>query len=189
MIEHSNLSFPEGLAVEFYFEEEAEKQFFTFRDSIYKQGITPVQGLMNDKPHISLAVFPKMNTEKLIRITEEFVKSFRCFSFKLSSIGVFPTPDNVFFLYPVPSQQLLDLHAEFHYLLKKEGLRPSDYYLPGNWVPHCTLEFNLPDHELTRAVLLCKEQFKPITGKITQLGVVAFRPIEYLAQFALKDEC
>ncbi len=188
MAERNNLSFPEGLAVEFYFDPEVEQRIFAFRDSIYKQGITPIQGLMHDKPHISLAVLPKMNAETLIRMTEEFAKSFRCFSFQLSAIGVFPTPENVFFLYPVPSQRLLDMHAEFHYMLKKEGLRPSDLYLPENWVPHCTLEFNLPDDELSRAVMLSKAQFKPITGRITQLGVTAFRPIEYLAQFNLKDE-
>lgn len=187
MLDHNNLSFPEGLAIEFYFDSETEKNIFAFRDSLYKEGITRIQGLMNDKPHISLAVFPKMDPHKLIQLTEDFSRHLKSFAVQLSAVGVFPTKENVFFLYPAPSQCLLDVHAEFHYLLHKEGLRPSDYYNPGNWVPHCTLEFNLPDDELCQAILLSKTRYTPIAGKITQLGIVAFRPIDYLAQFNLKD--
>lgn len=182
---NNNRSYPEGLAVEFYFDQETEAKVFAFRDALYRQGISRIQGQMNDKPHISLGVFPKTNTDKLINLTEEFSQSLDSFQFQLNAIGVFPTPENVFFLIPIPSRKLLSIHSRFHRLLKKEDLLVSDYYLPGKWVPHCTLEFNLPDEDLSRAILLSKAQFKPITGTIIQIGVVAFRPIEYMAHFDL----
>jgi len=182
---NNNRSFPEGLAVEFYFDRETEEKVFAFREALYRQGISRIQGLLNDKPHISLGVLPKNNSEKVIKLTEEFSRSINSFQFELNAVGVFPTPENVFFLIPIPNRKLLSIHARFQRLLKKEGLPVSDYYLPGKWVPHCTLEFNLPDEDLSRAILLSKAQFKPITGTIKQIGVVAFRPIEYLAHFDL----
>lgn len=182
---NNNRKYPEGLAVEFYFDQETENKVFAFRDTLYSQGISRIQGLMNDKPHISLGVFPKTNSAKLIHLTEEFSRSLNRFPFQLSALGVFPTPENVFFLLPVPSRKFLSIQSSFYRLIKKEGFSVSDYYLPGNWVPHCTLEFNLPDEDLSRAILLSKAQFKPITGTIIQIGVVAFRPIEYMAHFDL----
>lgn len=184
-VSNQNRSYPEGLAVEFYFDPETEAKVFAFRDTLYRQGITRIQGLLNDKPHISLGVFPKNASEKLIDLTGEFSKSVKSFQFELSALGIFPTPENVFFLIPVPSRTMLSIHGRFHRLVKKEGLPVSEYYLPGKWVPHCTLEFNLPEEDLCRALLLSKAQFKPITGTIIQIGVVAFRPIEYLAHFDL----
>lgn len=181
----NNLSYPEGLAVEFYFDPETEAKVFAFRDTLYRQGISRIQGLLNDKPHISLGVFPKIDAGRLINLTEEFSRSLDPFNFQLNALGVFPTPENVFFLIPIPSRKLLSIHARFHRMTKKERIPVSNYYLPEKWVPHCTLEFNLPDEDLSRVIQLSKAQFKPITGTIIQIGVVAFRPIEYLAHFDL----
>lgn len=183
---NNNRSYPEGLAVEFYFDPESEKKIFAFRETLYQQGVSRIQGAMNDKPHISLAVLPKMDTNRLTTLTQVFSKSLHRFDFQLSALGVFPTPENVFLLYPVPSPMLLEIHARFHRMLKEENIPVSEYYLPGNWVPHCTLEFNLPEDELCRAIVLSKEKFTPITGTIEQLGIVAFRPIEYLVHFDLQ---
>lgn len=175
----------EGFAVELYLDPEAEEKVRAFREIIYREGIKPIQGLMNDKPHVSLAVFPKIETRELLALTAEFAATLTSFDFRLGSVGTFPTQDNVLFLSPVPGIKLLEIHAEYHRRLKAAGIDCSRYYIPGQWTPHLTLEFNISNEELCESMHVFKENFVPITGEFTQLGVVGFRPIEYLETFKL----
>ncbi len=179
-------SITEGYAVELFLDAEAEAKVLAFRDIIYRDGVQPVQGLMNDKPHISLAVFPRVDSQQLIALTEEYTKNLSRFKFRLGAAGTFPTSGNVLFLYPVPSLEMLKAHADFHHRLQLAGLQSSPYYFPGNWVPHLTLEFDIAREELCQSVGIFKENFEPIDGEFTQVGVVGFRPVEYLASFDLK---
>jgi 2'-5' RNA ligase len=185
-LNNNHKSITEGFAIELYLDEESEAKVLAFRDTIYSDGVQPVLGLMNDKPHVSLAVFPRVDGQKLLDVTSEFATTLTRFNFRLGAVGTFPTADNVLFLYPVPSTRLLDVHAELHARLQHTGIASSQYYHPGNWVPHLTLEFNIAREELCRSVGVFKENFTPISGEFTQLGVVSFRPIEYLGSYDLR---
>lgn len=176
----------EGIAVELYLDPISEEQVLAFRDKIYRAGITPVQGLMKDKPHVSLAVFPTQESDRLISLTREFSRSIQRFSFQLSALGTFPAEENVLFLYPAPTASLLGVHTKFHELIQKAGIPSSSYYLPGAWVPHLTLELEISSAEMCQSMHVFKDFFAPIRGEFTQLGVVAFRPIEYLDHFDLQ---
>lgn len=178
-------SITEGVAVELFLDPVAEDKVLKFRDIIYSEGIKPVQGLMEDKPHVSLAVLPTTDATEVIHLTREFAKSIPRFAFRLGAVGTFPTRDNVLFIYPVPSVTLLNVHAGFVAQVVAAGIKCSPYYLPGVWVPHLTLEFDISSDELCRSVKIFKENFTPIDGEFTQLGVVGFRPIKYLDQFDL----
>lgn len=177
---------PKGYAVELYFDKKMEDDFFSFRESIYKLGINPVLGNLGDRPHVSLAVFGDMDIEQVIRITSSFASQCNQFPAQLSSFGAFPTKSNVVYLQPVPTQPLLELHTLFHQYLKENNIPSSHYYLPGQWVPHCTLEFEIPDDQFNLALQLCKKHFSPIHGFFSSVGVIAFRPIAYLAEFLLQ---
>ena len=178
----------QGLAVEYYFDPQTEKQILDFRNSIYQQGVRPVLGAMNDRPHISLAVFGRVDPQPLVNLSREFSRQLTPFEIQLSAIGVFPTEDNVLFLIPAANSRLLQVHAEFHELVKQERIVCSPLYLPGNWVPHCTLEFDLSKAQLKKALQLSQAAFTPLKGTLVELGVVAFRPITYLADFKLGVE-
>ena len=176
---------PQGYAIQLYFDSTTEKQIFAFRESVYQLGITPVLGKMGDRPHVTFAVFSQEDPEILKRIAHDFSLGIQSFAVELAAIGVFPTTDNVVYLTPVPSLQLIKTHATFHQVLKKEKIEPSKYYLPDRWVPHCTLEFEQPDDQFYLGVELFKRNFSPIQGQFTKLGIVAFHPIEYLAEYPL----
>jgi 2'-5' RNA ligase len=176
----------QGFAIELYFDAQTEKEFFEFRKALYDSGIQPNLGNKNDRPHVSLAVFGMEDEQHLIDITESFATQIKSFPVILAANGVFPTPDNVLFLTPVPSLQLIKTHRDFHRILKKEKVVPSHYYLPDQWVPHCTLEFEQPDDQFELMVLRCKKCFKPIHGSFSSLGIVSFRPTVYMAEYALQ---
>lgn len=175
-----------GLAVELYLDAAAEASIRDFRALIYQEGVKPVQGSMNDKPHISLAVLPAINPAPVIELAARFAAQISPFAIRLGAVGTFPTQENVLFLYPAPSTSLLSAHAALHRMLREVKITSSSYYFPGNWIPHLTLEFNLENGELNRSVEVFKKHFNPIDGEVTQLGVVGFRPIQYLRHFDLK---
>ncbi len=179
---------PQGYAVELFFDSETERSIRAFRDSIYKMGILPILGAMDDRPHVSLAVFGQTDPYKLEKITALTANNFGPMPVRLEAVGVFPSTSNVLFLYATPSQGILNLHNAFHDVLNQEGIPSSAYYWPDQWVPHCTLEFELPDAQLRLALDLCKQHFTPILGMFTHLGVIAFRPIEYLADYPLEKQ-
>ena len=52
------------------------------------------------------------------------------------------------------------------------------YYLPGNWVPHCTVAIDLSATEVIEAVVYCREAFQPISGQFREIGLVEFRPVK-----------
>ena len=181
MTEHK----PLGYAVELYFDRETEHRILAFRDSIYQLGLNPVLGKMGDRPHISLAVFTEVDKQQLITITSDFAKTQRGFNVQLDAVGMFATPSNVVYLAPTPTVQLLEIHQAFHHLLCKEKINSSHYYFIEKWMPHCTIEFELPDDQFDLAVSLCKKHFTTIRGQFVSLGLIAFRPIEYIAEFPL----
>ena len=51
----------QGFAVELYFDFEMENTIRGFREKIYAAGVDPVSGKMGDRPHVSLAVFNKVD--------------------------------------------------------------------------------------------------------------------------------
>ncbi len=179
---------PDGFAVELYFDLETEHAIRGFREKIYAAGVEPVLGKMGDRPHISLAVFNTIDIPCLQKLVKDFALDLSPFPVTLAAIGTFPTADNVLFLSPIPTIHLLQLHRKFHQQLKCDHLRSSSYYHPGKWVPHCTLESELPGMHFKNALKIAHDLFTPIQGTLSSLGIVSFRPIEYLAESPLKKD-
>ncbi|MCX6056448.1 MAG: 2'-5' RNA ligase family protein [Chloroflexi bacterium] len=176
----------QGYAVDLYFDDQTEAKILSFRNSIYEKGISPVLGKMGDKPHVSLAVFSRADPDQLVMISEVFSKTVQSFPVQLDAVGVFPTGDNVLFLTPIPSLFLLEIHRQFHEILSQNDIQCSEHYFPGRWIPHCTLEFNLPDDQLDLALHWCRRTFTPIRGRFDKWGVVSYHPIQYLAEYPLR---
>ncbi|WP_132118446.1 2'-5' RNA ligase family protein [Actinocrispum wychmicini] len=57
----------------------------------------------------------------------------------LSNLGTFPNTNNVLMLGAIVDAELLAVHSAVHDVLAGRVQSPHAYYLPGSWVPHCTL--------------------------------------------------
>lgn len=178
----------QGFAVELYFDFEMENAIRGFREKIYAAGVDPVSGKMGDRPHVSLAVFAEVDMPCLKELCREFASALPPFPVSLPAIGSFPTADNVLFLSPAPTLQLLQVHQDFHNRLKCSHMHSSSYYHPGKWMPHCTLELELPAEQFSLAFKTAHDLFTPIKGKFASLGIVSFRPIQYMAEYQLHKE-
>jgi 2'-5' RNA ligase len=170
-----------GYAVELFFDTSADetlRRLFALTDSVMLR--------VHASPHISLAVFDDVDTSRLIDVVCSFAERTHEFNVRFSSVGIFPTGENVVFLAPVVTDELLALHRSFHGELDSVGLSCDEYYRPGRWVPHSTITM---ENELSRAleaVKLIREA--KIVGEypINQVHVVEYRPAVSLASFTLQ---
>jgi 2'-5' RNA ligase len=89
---------------------------------------------------------------------------------RLYVLGTFPGRNGALFLGVPVTAELLAFHAEVHAALAGQPVEHWPYYLPGNWVPHCTLAEGLSDDEAATAFRLLYGH-EPITAAVTAVGI------------------
>ena len=97
------------------------------------------------RPHVSLSVYGDgLDTNGFPERLLEFARSIDPFDFTLSSLGTFPGQEGVVFLAPVVTRRLLEVHARLpRGVFEAHNNTGMGHYLPGNWVPHCTVAIDL----------------------------------------------
>ena len=98
--------------------------------------------------------------------------------FTFASLGVFFNgADGIVFLAPVVTHELLSIHGAFHAAFAHYAVAELDYYLPGNWVPHCTLALNVP-RDRVPAVVDASSRLAglPLRGRFESMGLFQFQP-------------
>ncbi len=167
-----------SFAVLVYFDPETEQAIRSIQEKLLRRGIRPIPEEMQHQPHLTLGMWngktPPDFPESLLQFAGELGRMRLLFS----SVGVFPTRDGVIFLAPVVTFELLALHNRFHRAIVPPGLEPDRHYLPGVWVPHCTLGVALTDWEIHAAVDIARESPMPFEGTFESVGVVEFPPLK-----------
>lgn len=173
-----------GLAIELYFDAEAEQAVRQLRQRLTDNGVPPTLDLLGDRPHISLAGLPDHDAAPVIPIVEALA-TIAPFDLKLDGIGLFPTTEGVLFLAPTPTSALLDAHQRLYSALTHAHIAINPYYTPGSWIPHCTIASDLTPDELLHAVAICREAFTTIALTCRELGIIRFRPSVPIISFPL----
>src|SRR4051812_5977590 len=174
-----------GFAVEMYFDEKTEKALRDLRKVLSEAGVRPVLDEIGDRPHISLAVFSQIDVDVMLEELDGFARETRALPITLSAIGAFATADAVLFLTPAITQDLMDVHWDFHQMLGDLKMHPHAYYQPDRWVPHSTIAQNVEDAMAGKAFDVLRKSFKPISGKLVEMGLVRFRPVENIGVYPL----
>ncbi|GAA3892230.1 hypothetical protein GCM10022243_66500 [Saccharothrix violaceirubra] len=86
----------------------------------------------------------------------------------LHTLGSFP---NTLHLGAVVDTELLALHSAVHDVLAGRVKHPSAYYLPGNWVPHCTLLAEA-DEAAVAAAFAELHPVEPIRARAREVSIV-----------------
>ena len=92
----------------------------------------------------------------------------------LYTLGTFPSGDNALFLGAVADSELLALHVAVHDTLAHRVRDPWAYYLPGAWVPHCTLARSITAAQLATG-FVAVHPVQPIRAKIAEVGITNTR--------------
>ncbi len=175
-----------GYTALLYFDDKTEQSILDLRHALTEQGIEPLIEKSGERPHVSLAGFSDdTDYDLLISLVREYANNIKPFDVRFDSFGIFPSTENVLFLSPTPTIQLLTCHKEFHQQLPQENFLSSPYYVPENWTPHCTVKMNIPRNQLAKAVEYCGKNFKPIQGQFQEIGVVEYFPVKPLETWRL----
>ena len=125
------------------------------------------------RPHVSLAVAGAIppRTRDALRADLALLAMPRLW---LYTLGTFPTEQNVLFLGAVVDTELLAVHSAAHDVLAGRVRQPWAYFLPGAWVPHCTLAHDLTASQLA-AGLAALHPIAPIRADVAGLGITDTR--------------
>jgi 2'-5' RNA ligase len=159
-------------AVEMFFDESADKRVRDVWDDLARAKVTSSMIDGGYRPHVTLGVFEGYTSPEFENEFRLFTGKHGAFLIKFDYVGIFPRPEGVVYFGAVVTGQLLSIHGEFtrHFAPLMMGIRP--YYLPGSWVPHCTLAYGLSLTAIPAAVEACSRSILPITAEVKEIGLV-----------------
>ncbi len=137
------------------------------------------------QPHISLAGYETADEARLAMVVEAVAARTAPLPIKLSAIGLFPTDKGVVYLAPVVTATLLDLHRAYSDEAAASGHRSHPYYRPGNWIPHCTVAYDLAGEQISAAIQLCLQSQVFQTGELVALDLLESEPVRQICRFPL----
>ncbi|MEU7475212.1 2'-5' RNA ligase family protein [Lentzea sp. NPDC042327] len=145
-----------------FFDDDADKKV---RDLQRRIGVTP-----GFPPHLTYAAATTIG-QKVRKELREDLERLWLPDLWLHHLGTFAAVDNVLMLAAVVDAELLAVHSAIHDVLAGNVKNPSAYYLPGNWVPHCTLVHGVGEAAIRSAFA---EVFpvEPIRAKVREVSVV-----------------
>jgi len=120
------------------------------------------------RPHVTLTV-----TESLTDADLSGVRQAVCDAdvvLDLPTLARFPSPGGVLFVGVVVTAPLLALHERVHEALRSQPVTHWPHYLPGRWIPHCTLAQDLDRQQMADAVKLLHD-VEPIRARVTSVGI------------------
>lgn len=173
-------------AIELFFDAAVDEAVRRVWSALAEQRVAPYLHESASRPHISLAVYDWLDVAGCAHTLDAFAAQTRAYPVTLASFGVFPTdPEAVVFAAPVVTSHLLALHAGVCALLASVAREPAAYYLPGRWVPHCSLAVRFPAERINRTFDVCQQLPLPLDGRFVAIGVVETQPAKPLFSFAL----
>lgn len=155
-------------ALEFFFDDAAEDEIRSLWRRLEQAGVPSVAKHTN-RPHLTFAAGSSFSAAVRGELTAEL----RLLSLPrvwLYTLGTFATNDNELFLGSIVDTELLAVHSAVHDILAKKVRNPSAYYLPGSWVPHCTLAHDVDPAGLA-AGFAALHPVRPVHARLAEVGV------------------
>ncbi len=138
------------------------------------------------RPHVSLTCYEELDVPRFREELERFVRKRPVLPVSFSHVGVFPK--GVVFLGLTCTEALLTFHREFHACLRGFWEASFDLYLPGSWVPHCTLGIELRPEEIAPAVDVARTIKLPVEARLERVALLQYPPTQERAVFNLEEE-
>ncbi|XVV04228.1 2'-5' RNA ligase family protein [Actinosynnema sp. CA-248983] len=121
-------------------------------------------------PHLTFAIAGTIGPKVRAELREDLSRLWLP-DLYLHTLGVFSTTENVLQLGAVVDGELLAVHSAIHDVLAGRVKDPQAYYLPGNWVPHCTLAHGMDDESLVKA-FAAVHPVGTIRAKVREMSIV-----------------
>ncbi|MPZ83464.1 MAG: 2'-5' RNA ligase family protein [Actinophytocola sp.] len=158
-------------ALEFYFDDEADAAVRGLWRRLDKAGVPSLAARTHGRhrPHVTFALASAIPPKTRDALREDL----RLLSIPhlwLYSLSAFSASDMGLMITAVVDTELLAVHSAVHDVLAKKVMQPSAYYLPGSWVPHCTLAHGLEPTQVT-AAFAALFPLAPIKARVSEAAV------------------
>ena|SRR5437660_5871601 len=159
-------------ALEFLFDPDSDAAVRSLWERLERAGVPSLATRTHRKhrPHVTFALAGSIPpaTRDALRVDLRQLSIPRLW---LSTLAAFSTVDNVLMLAAVVDTELLAVHSAVHDILAGRVKQPSAYYLPGSWVPHCTLAQGVESAQ-TAAGFAAVHPIDPIHASVIEVAVV-----------------
>ena len=162
-------------ALEFLFDPDADAAVRSLWDRLEQAGVPSLATRTHRKhrPHVTFAIAGAIPPAARDALRADLAQ-LSIPRLWLSTLAAFSTIDNVLMLAAVVDTELLAVHSAVHDILAGKVKQPSAYYLPGSWVPHCTLAQGIEPAQ-TAAGFAAVHPVAPIHAEVTEVAVVDTR--------------
>lgn len=174
------------LAIPLYFDPRTEAAIEAVWQELAVEGVAPYMAGSGIRPHLTLAIYRDIDRHACQALLSPLIDRLDPLPVSFSCLGIFPTPAPVVFLSPTVTGDLLQLHTEVNRLLGQVGDTPDPFYVPGSWVPHCTLAVEFDAALIGRAVDIARKMILPLHGWASEVCLVEFPPLEHVFRLPMK---
>jgi len=174
-----------AFAVVLYIEDKHEREFLRIWNTLSIEGLSTDLLKAEIRPHITLGIFDELNCQPCESQLARLAAQTHPIEFQITHLGLFTHPELVVFAAPTITAELIAFHQKLHEIMASESKAPWEMYLPGKWVPHCTLALGFEIGQLGKIFEKCLELQLPMQIKTDQVGVVDFQPVRDVFKFQL----
>lgn len=175
-------------AIELLFDAKSDENIRKWGRHLERNNVTTSFSIPGSSPHFALSVFEKYHPERLVPVLKKLASRFAPIPFSLSSIGSFPGKEGALFLAPPPIPRLLQIHSALYDSIRGMVKRAWGHYIPGQWVPHCTIGINLSPRTLAKGFQLIQGMDFYMKGRCNRLVLVEFRPVRKIISIPLAGD-
>jgi len=141
-----------------------------------ENGVNDLYESFGFRPHITLTEFSTDDFSQVCEQMNQLKTQIKPVEIRLSSLGIFPGAQGVFYLVPTINAELLSMHRAVQAAIEPYCQDFSPLYREAEWVPHCTLVLELDPLELPRAYDVMLEHFQPFNTKLVALEIITCCP-------------
>mgnify|MGYP006308262333 CR=1 FL=1 len=182
--------------VTMFADSDTEAVIWNIWNKLKESGITTFMLDNKVRPHITMAVYDELDTEKFLEKFLVFVRDSSPVPLILSSVGTFLEPLGTVFVQPALTPQLTEMHRDFLERFSDHNAHLQKYSRPGKWIPHFTLSSRLEEREVLKTVEMALGAEFPPESLIQEIGFGEFRfheenrsyRVNWLYNFSLSDK-
>lgn len=165
-------------AVAVFFDDEADRAVRALWRRLDQAGVPSLAGHNDGRwpPRVTFAVAKAIPRKTRDALKDE-LRTLSIPNLWLSTLGTFPNTENVLMLGAVVDAELLAVHSAVHDVLAGRVTAPSAYWMPGSWVPHCTLTQGVEHHQMVEGFAALHPAGR-IEARARQVAIVDTRTAE-----------
>lgn len=173
------------VAIEFFLDEPSADVVRQIWRQIAEAGISSHLHTSGIRPHLTLAASDAVDGPAVETVLREWGAANRPRSLIFNGVGLSTSERANIFLTPIVTTDLLELHRDLHGKLEGLLVSPWTRYLPGHWVPHCTIVERIPSSQLARTIEIARSTAFPVEAHLVEIALVEFSPFLHRVAFPL----